>query len=148
MTRGKRIALELIGPPFLGAVLWNVMLTAELLAKMRADGFSLETTVRALQAVGVIFLFAYLVAGLPSIGYMLVMERFFARGLNPTSWRMVWLSTLLGSFCGAVIALATNKDLPVAWLLFIGTGMSVGFGLGLVIKTLSARKPPSETECR
>jgi hypothetical protein len=143
MTRGKRIALELIGPPFFGAALWVMILSPELVDNMRADGFSPQAIVSALQAVGVIFVFAYLLAGLPSIGYAFAMERLFTRGLSPTSWRMVWLSSMLGGFCGTVIAvvlmLVTDQNPAVAWLIYISTGLAVGFGLGIAIKTFSAR---------
>jgi hypothetical protein len=69
------------------------------------------------------------------------MEWRFARGLDPRSWRSVGLSTVLGFFSGAAIVAAygfSGSDIFFLWLLFGGTGLAVGFILGVLIKALSA----------
>lgn len=138
-TRRKRIAIELLGPgllgtmPILGTTLWTTAI----------EGGLWKLNTEMLQFVGVVLLFGYAFAGVQSIAYAVIMEWRFSRGLDPRSWRMVGLSTVLGSASGAVIILAMGKPNVTeakAWLVLCSWGLIVGFVLGLSIKGLSGQK--------
>ena len=145
LTRRKRIAFELLGPPFAGALIASAF---ELIKEASQSGFSAGPVGWNFRIQGsvlqfVMFLpFAYLFAGVQSIVYTLVMEWRFARGLDPCSWRSVGLSTLLGFASGAAICLGygfRRSDVISLWMFFGGTGFAVGLVLGLLIKRWSAQ---------
>ena len=141
-TKKKRIALELLGPPFIGAapfLVWDIFTNS------RGWKFSPE----ALLGVGLVLYVAYLCVGIQSILFTVVMEWRFARGLDPRSWQSVSLSTLLGFGSGAVVALAygsTGNDHFGPWLFWAGLGLAVGLTMGLLIKALSKEKKSTGTD--
>lgn len=142
LTRRKRIALELLGPAFIGAAPFIVALAGfslwETFTKNQPWKFPLE----ALQGIGMILLVAYVCVGIQSILFTAILEWQFARGLDPRSWRAVGLSSLLGLASGAVVALAygfKRDDQLGLWLFWGGFGLAVGFTLGLLIKWRSPK---------
>lgn len=145
-TRGKRIALELLGPPTLGAGLWSLALIGEAVWKLFVPG-----PPRVLMHLGeellLVFLYAYVFTGIQSIFYTAIMEDLFKSGLDPRSWRMVRLSSLLGFGSGAVLMIFSVNDLGgmgFIMLMMGGLGALVGFLLGLLIRWGS--KPEVTTE--
>ena len=140
-TRGKRIALEVLGPPALGAAIMTSVIAVFAIAEAAEKGAALQRLKELAQAGTVAVVFAYMLAGAQSIFYAFIMEWRFARGLDPRSWRSVGLSSALGFLSGAVIVLSLGwrSDLLNAWLWFAygGLGLLVGFTLGLLIKRLS-----------
>jgi hypothetical protein len=140
LTRGKRIALELIGPPILGVIVSLVMTEGHALwAFAQGDRRWLHEG-GLFKDIWLILLIAYVFAGLQSIVYTLVMEWLFSTGLDPRSWRSVVWSTALGFLSGAAIVAAYGwgrTDLFESWLSFGGIGTAVGCGMGLLIKRLS-----------
>jgi hypothetical protein len=143
LTRGKRIALELLGPPAIGAGLIIAVFGGASLWDALMKGLTWDL----LQQIGMlsltIFCAAYLVVGIQSIIYAIILEWRFKRGLVPCSWQLVRLSSLLGFGSGAVLSLAhfgqPAKIGPT--LLFAGgLGLIVGFLMGLLIKRWSTEK--------
>lgn len=102
MKRWQRVALEVLVPPLLAAaILFAVVVLSELWAGHRSYG---SAWAKSLLGYLLVYLaFAYLIAGVPSVIYMLVMEWNFAHGLNPRSGRAVALSSLLGALSGAAM---------------------------------------------
>ena len=93
-------------------------------------------------------LFAYMFVGVQSILFATIMEWQFAHGLDPRSWQSVKLSALLGFASGLMIALvfgfsASKRIDPLFLLFWAGTGVAVGFTLGLLIKILSPERQTS-----
>jgi hypothetical protein len=147
LTREKRIALELLGPPVLGgsmAAAWAVVDLA------RNANVAVTNALVAGPALLLLYLaFAIPMIGIQAGGYALVMEWRFARGLDPRGWRMVGLSTALGFASGAVVALAYGMDRKDTWYLFNSIGPTVGFVLGLLIKHWSPEeKTAAELDSR
>ena len=136
MTRGKRIALEILGPPALGAGLWDMTMAATMAWSAWVDGRPQAWSWQIAQVTGAVFLFAYVFAGLPSLLYAAIMEWGFARGLNPASWRAVLWSSGLGLTSGlAIIGVASaGRAEFAAYALLGGLGLVVGFLLGWFIK--------------
>ena len=97
--------------------------------------------------MGVVLLFAYIFAGLPSLLYAAIMEWRFARGLNPDSWRAVAWSSGLGLASGlAIIGVAsTGRAEFTAYAMFSGLGLAVGFLLGWFIKWRSGTRERRHT---
>ena len=146
LTRGKRIALELLGPPMIGAT--GLILISFAMALPGA--ITKHDLMHELKQLGagilMIYVFAFIFSGLQSIFYAMIMEWHFAHGVNPHSWSSVGWSTGLGFAAGAAICLVygfDRSDTLALWLYFGGIGTAVGFVLGVVIKTLS---PKSATE--
>ena len=86
-----------------------------------------------------LFVMAYVFAGLQSIFYAIIMV---SQGLDPRGWRSISLSTLLGLMSGAAICLAygfDRSDIRTLWLFFGGIGLVVGFLMGVLIRMLSNR---------
>ena len=149
LTRRKRIAFELLGPPFIGASPFIVAIAGsslwDTITKSRPWKFPLET----LQMIGTFLLFAYAIVGLQSILFTAIMEWRFTCSLDPRSWRAVWLSSSLGLASGAVVALAygfRRGDQIGLWLFWGGFGLAVGFTMGLLIKALSTEKKSTGTD--
>lgn len=135
-TRNKRIALEILSPPALGAGWW-------VLATMPHVTWTAEGLVGHFGLVVVVTGYAYWFAGIPSLVYAAIMEWRFARGLDPRGWRSVGLSAVLGFISGGGIMVCLGwRRLwdPVPWLIFGGGGAVVGFILGLLIKRLSSER--------
>jgi len=91
--------------------------------------------------------FAYVFAIGPSVLYMAVMEWAFSRGLNPSSWRTVLLSSFLGVFagigCSVILAIDRGKgrkwddaDLKLFVMLAI-IGLIAGVVVGGIVKLCS-----------
>lgn len=96
-----RLAIELLGP----GLLWTLLmltLIATLSAFTGKPGPSLRYLVsrEMLQVTGIV----YLVAAIPSLGYMLLMELGFALGLKRRSWPFLAYSTFIGALSGASLA--------------------------------------------
>jgi hypothetical protein len=135
LTREKRIALELLGPPVLGGGMAAAWAVVDL-----ARNANVPVTNALIAAPALVLL--YLVFVIPMIGiqagaYALVMEWRFARGLDPRSWGTVGLSTALGFVSGIVVALVYGMDRKDTWYLFNSVGLTVGFVLGMLIKRWS-----------
>ncbi len=146
LTRGKRIVIELLGPPIVGATGLILVFFAIALPGAMAKPDLMRELKQAGTAVLVIYAFAFVFAGLQSILYTLIMEWRFARGLNPRSWPAVGWSTGLGFASGAAICFAYGfhrSDTLALWGYFGGIGTAVGFVLGILIKVLSP-KPTTE----
>ena len=149
-TRGKRIALELLGPPFVGTLIALALGSAKAIRESVLSGQWTGWDFRIIQGfvLGFIFSlpFAYIFAGVQSIVYTLIMEWRFALGLDPRNWRSVGLSTALGFASGAVICMGFGpaySDTRALWLYFGGIGLAVGFVLGLLIKSWSVQPAAS-----
>jgi hypothetical protein len=142
LTRPKRIALELLGPPLLGTIF--LLGISQAIAVWYAVQHRLPPPgwgSISIQTMGGVLIGAYLYAGIPSIIYTWIMEWRFNRGLNPVSWGTVLWSSFLGFLSGAGIVVAFDGygwHGPVAF--FGGTGCTVGFSLGLLIKVGSTEK--------
>jgi hypothetical protein len=140
-TRGKRIALELLGPPAIGAVLMIALMAGFTVVLAIEKGDTLHRLKELAQGAVFFVVFAYMFAGAQSILYACIMEWQYARGLDPCSWRAVALSSGLGLASGAAIMLVIGwrGDLHAQWLwvLYGGVGLLVGLLLGLLIRRLS-----------
>lgn len=146
LTRAKRISLEIIGPPILGASLWVLSTMAGEIWARGGEACSWENLVGMIGLLAMTTVYACVFAGIPSLLYAVIMEWRFARGFDPSSWWSVGLSTLLGSASGCLIVLFFGWPrlmAPSMWILFGGIGTAVGFVLGLLIKVLSP-KPTTE----
>jgi hypothetical protein len=151
MTRRKRIALELLGPPFLGALICLAVMSiagmAQQDAKKETGESRLLALLQMLYVLPLALVYAYVLTGIQSIIYMVILEWRFSRGLDPRSWRSVGLSSLLGFASGAVLALvfgSGSAGLFNAWLLWGALGLTVGFFMGFLIWRWSAGKKNQE----
>ena len=139
-TRGKRIALEVLGPPFLGAFLMMGFSIGEHLLRNGSLSFVFLQGRDYL----LVFFYAYVFGTLPSLAYMGLMEAAFRRRLDPTEWRAVGLSSGLGLLAGAGIMLLVSSGRASARELtyFAAFGFIVGLLLGLIIRFLTRRSAP------
>lgn len=134
MTRRRRIAIELLGPPLVATVL------AALFAVAREPG-----TIPGWQFLGgmlVVLAGAYVVAGIPSVLFTSAMEVAFAKRLDPASWRTVPLAAGLGLLSGMGI-LGFNPSYGA----FVGMailGLASGAILGLLVRAGARRLRPEE----
>ena len=118
MTKSTRVTIELVGPPFFGAIGMYVMY-----ARAIADGPGL--------GVGPFFAYlfwAFLACAIPSALYAFAMELWFGRGLAERygALGVVGLSSLIGIAAGTTIWLATEAR--VSWI-----GGAVGLLLGIIL---------------
>lgn len=140
MTRKKRIALELLGPPVLGVVfLVGLAFVSQLFT---ASGVAGKSSWRELLFV---VAYAYLFAGIPSMVFAAVMELAFSRGMKPSSWRSVALAALLGGAAGVAMGLfITGGEISGQALraggIFAYVGVAAGLTLGVVIKWRSTAR--------
>ena len=142
LTRRKRIALELLGPPFIGATLPALFFVPTALGGAIMKGDPASGLKELGTNLGIVYAVAYMIAGVQSVLYTVIMEWCFSRGIDPRSWRSVGLSTLLGFFSGAAICLGygfQRSDVIALWVFFGGTGLAVGLILGFLIKGWSAK---------
>lgn len=133
MTRRLRIAFELLGPGFIGTVL----LLSATMGRMMPGNPDARSWTSGLLLAGYVLLVAYMCTGIQSIAYALSMEWRFRRGLDPTSWRSVRLSTALGfaSGVGAARLLGDRLSQQLQGSIFWGgLGLVVGFLMGLLIR--------------
>lgn len=141
MKRWKRSMMLALAPPGLGAVL---LFVAVLISEMAVGRWRMEWAFigSLFSYLGIYLFFAYLIAGAPSLLYAAVMEWRFARGLNPRSWRAVWLSTGLGGaaglgMIGAMLAISRPTTGFTEWWIFgifAGLGVVVGFVVGACVR--------------
>jgi hypothetical protein len=140
ITRPKRIALELLGPPAIGVMVVVAVTEGHALwAFAQGDGSWLRQG-GLFKDFWILILIAYVFAGLQSLVYTLVMEWRFSHGLDPRSGRAVVWSTTLGFLSGAAIVLAyglDRSDQISICLFFGGIGTAVGYVMGLLIRWLS-----------
>lgn len=142
LTRGRRIALELLGPPLAGGVLVTIW------AWSRQAYFSMYQYESIWEAAGLLCaipamwllygMFAFPMVGLQAAGYTAIMEWRFSRGLDPRSWRSVVLSSVLGYLSGLPLAFGYGYERKDTWYLFNVLGVVVGLGLGLLIRKWTA----------
>lgn len=142
LTRGKRIALELLGPPALGALLlmlWILCGEPWLNGQTKAWQWT-----EILKSTVVITGFAYFFGSIPSAIYAFVMEGLFSRGLDPGSWRAVHISTLMGTLSGIVLGCVLDelRLKSAVWIIFGGIGLCVGLLLSMLIKHGSKETNP------
>lgn len=144
-ARRERIALELLGPPLAGGIIIGLaFIFPDLVGKSKLRAWW-EHIPLGLYSMMIAVTAAYIMACIPSILYTCVMEWRFSRGLDPRSWQSIGLSTLLGLASGSAIALTygyERADPLLFWLKFCGTGLAVGFLMGLWIKSLATTKHP------
>jgi hypothetical protein len=132
MKRGQRIAVEILGPPFVatvGYVMLALIRTGQ--AKDIGAGFI------------VVLVYSYFFAALPSLAFALVMELSFASGMKVQSWQTVLVASAAGTLSGGAIALTmigsfTDKDGLFSTLLAIG--LATGGLIGIVIRTFPPRQ--------
>lgn len=140
LTRGKRIALELLGPPALGVIIVMAISYAQTLWIVLQDEKTPKLEPGLLKPFGLL-IFAYLFAGIPSVIYTMVMEWRFTKGLDPESWRTIQFSACLGTMAGIFVGLLLSEfHLNSAFWLMSGIGLIVGFLMGLLIKWWSTEK--------
>ncbi len=135
MTRFSRIFLELVGPPVLGAIYYF------LYCLIASGGHFPGVPIREVRDdFGLAIIAAGLVAGLPAIGFTIIMEVMFALGLDPRSARTVWLAALLGLAAGFAVNVLLVNWAVLMFCFFLGLGLSVGATIGFIIKTCT--RPP------
>ncbi len=142
MKRTARVAVELLAPPAVGAGL--------LLLYLACEGW--RFTGQDLRELPALLGLAYVVAGLPSLAFMLAMELAFARGVAPRSWAGVLLAGGIGALSGLWVSVVLRFAVggPVLRLLTV-LGLSTGALVGLVVMA-SARmgerpgRPPLRLE--
>jgi hypothetical protein len=142
-TRGKRIALEVWGPPFLGAALMTFYSVGEQVLRSGDLSFVFLQTRDYL----LIFVYAYVFGTLPSLAYMGLMEAAFSRGLEPTEWRTVALSSGLGLLAGTgIMLLVSSGRASVGELSYFATfGLIVGLLLGVIIRFFTRKSAPRDS---
>ena len=96
LTRRKRIALELLGPPLLGgtvATLWAWCSLMYLSLYRYESPREVAGQIGMIQAMWLLYgVFAFPMIGIQTACYTAFMEWRFSRGLSPSSWRAVTLS--------------------------------------------------------
>jgi hypothetical protein len=140
LTRGKRIALELLGPPILGAMGTTGWALATLTLRQEDSGRDGGIGGMLPNAIPLLFLYlmgAFLGSGFQAFLYAAIMEWSFARGLDPRSCRMVAQSTVLGWAAGAAVAFGYGYARDDTWYLFNTLGPLIGLILGLAIRRWS-----------
>jgi hypothetical protein len=122
LTRGKRIALEFLGPPLLGGVAatlwaWGLELHHSL---YRYE--SIWEAVGQLRTIPVLWLlygmFAFPMIGGQAACYTAIMEWRFKRGLDPRGWWAVALASTLGYLSGLPLAIGYGFERKDTWWFF------------------------------
>lgn len=144
MNRIKRIALEVLAPPALGAALMSAWAIPAMLTESAARQSWGEMLSQGAAAFVMVLLYAYAFAGVPSVVYAILMEWYFSRGLDPRGWPAVGFSTLLGCLSGAAILLVMTQGNFERWFwsswFWCGLGAVVGFFNGALIRALARRE--------
>ncbi len=142
-TRGKRIALEVLGPPLLGGAAATLWAWGMMVYRNPHNFETFGAMAAQLSALPWLWLLygvmAFPMSGIQTILYAAIMEWRFSRGLDPHSWRSVALSTVLGYASGAVIAFGYGYERKETWYFFNSLGLAVGFVLGWLIRRLSPK---------
>jgi hypothetical protein len=142
-SRGKRITLELLGPPILGGALvtlwaWGAVVFLSLYRYEHP--WEAVGQLRLIPGFWLLYgLFAFPMIGVQAACYAAIMEWRFSRGLAPRSWRAVALSTGLGYLSGLPLAFGYGYERRDTWWLFNLLGPMVGLVLGLLIRRWSLR---------
>lgn len=111
MNEGTRVALHLLLPPLIGALL----LFCGTLAMEQGQFAWAELPIWLLVCIG----YGYVFAIVPSAFYALVMKHAYGRGLRPGSDRAILLSGIAGTSVGAIpvlVVLATKAGTEVTFL--------------------------------
>jgi len=150
LTRGNRILLELFGPPASGALLYSIFITVFVVwDAVTKNILGWETLVGLGGVYFLALIFAYVFVGLQCILYTVIMEWRFKCGLNPDSWSMVVLSTVLGFLSGVALIIVmedfSNFKTKI-YLIWGGLGVMVGLLMGLLIKWGSTTEKPTVEE--
>jgi hypothetical protein len=131
MKRAFRILLEVFGPPAIGSIAMFVYVACQ------SDDI---TSIGALlELAGLYLVFGTLVHAFYGLIYMTIIEVAIRRGLPPSSWRLVGLSSLLGLLVGVKIA-APYFQISVAPMspgFLILDGLGTGFVMGLLLKRMA-----------
>lgn len=145
MRRWKRVLLEVLAPPAIGGmIVWLVAIVASACDEVPRLGWNRWANDTAVYAV-LILVGAYVVAGLPSLVFAGLMEWRFARGLSPSSKRVVGWTGSLGLVSGWSIAFIIAGSRPTAdliWpLVLIGcVGAVAGSLVGMFIRRGAIRR--------
>ena len=123
MKTTYRVILELFGPCFLGGLIS--------VGVVIYDTGSIDGSNDFL-AVIMFVLFSYMIFGIPSIFYTLIMEYCFWRGLKKASLEMVALSTILG-YLAASSPILLDDHPTIAQTYFPGV---IGAAVGLLISAI------------
>ena len=150
LTRGRRIAFELLGPPLLGgagATLWAWgTLVSRSVNQSESVWVAVSQLLGQLPVMWLVYgLFAFPMIGVQAACYTAIMECSFSRGLYPRGWPAVVLSAFLGYLSGLTLALGYGYESKDTWNLFNILGPAVGLVLGLLIRRLTP-KAPSATQ--
>jgi hypothetical protein len=128
VTRRRRILVELLGPPLVATLLSALVAIARGRGEI-PDGF--------FGGALVVLAVAYVVAGIPSVLFTIVMEVAFAKGLDPSSWGTVPLAAGLGLLSGMGIVGFDPSYGAFEGLAIVG--LSTGAILGLLVMAGSRR---------
>jgi hypothetical protein len=124
MKTPTRIAVEVLGPGFLGTVFFFVWKNKEFAT---TSGFSLRV-------FAVYLVVAYAFTILPSLGYAFIMERWLKRrSVGSGAIGTIGVSTLVGLIAGFVVRLASEAPVTV-----------IGALVGLVLGGILALSAPDE----
>lgn len=142
MKRPARIALNVLLPPLLAAGCFvAVMCVAALGESFNNARRSLDKTIGDIAQFGFLaILFAYVIAGLPSILHAGLMELSYQK-FPADRWAAVGVSAASGSLAGFLMSAFLSKGATNPGLfILVPLGAFVGFLLGAFIKWLSRSK--------
>jgi hypothetical protein len=122
MNRPARFAMELLLPPILVA---SPFVAFALLFGQLEVAFGMLT-------------FAYLLAGMPSIAFAVILELAFMAGLDPRGEGFVRLATWLGFIAG--LGMAAFVGGFTAFILFAPLGIAGGVFTALIVRWWSRRQ--------
>jgi hypothetical protein len=127
MKRPLRILVELFSLPFVAVIIFSLFSS---IASRDAIFLSPKSFVFML-------VLAYVLAGIPSIIFVAVLEIAFTIGLSAKSWRAVFLASFLGLLSGCAVALVVAGGLNNqrgAFTVFPTLGMVSGAIVGLIVR--------------
>jgi uncharacterized membrane protein len=144
MKRPARVALNILLPPLLAAGCFLAFMCVIALGEsFNSPNRNATDVLRGAGQLGfMVFLVAYMVAGLPSLLHSAIMEIAY-RKVPPEGWVAVGISTMNGTLAGILIAtffLSGQAPSAPVILGFVLLGAFVGFLLGIFIKRLSTPK--------
>jgi hypothetical protein len=131
MKRRNRILLEIFAPPFIGTLVWIV---CGCVKDMLYSGKVTDQSYSFLGSCLVIALFAYIFGIVPSVLCTLLAELMFSMGLNPGSWRMVFVAGFLGTIAGVGIFIELRGAFSGLAYFLSFVGLITGLIIGLIIK--------------
>lgn len=143
MQRPARVALNILLPPLLAAGCFLAFMGMIALGESNSPNRDATDVLRGAGQLGfMVFLVAYMVAGLPSLLHAVIMEIAY-RKFPPEGWASVGISALSGTLAGILVAtffLSGKAPSARVSLVFVLLGFFVGFLLGIFIKRLSRPK--------